>query len=161
LAGTDDDRRPTTEVEDQPMTSRWGTLDRQLETLRDLDIFRSCTHDELERIATISTELRVDAGRVLCRQGEFNAEFFVIVDGEAEVDVDGTRVNTLGRGGFFGEHALLDHSARNATVTALTPMALLVFNRAEFDTLLIDAPHAASEMLREISHRVTPTAPPG
>ena len=39
-------------------------------------------------------------------------------------------------------------------VTAITPMTVLVLNRAEFETMLHDAPHAASEMLREISHRV-------
>jgi CRP-like cAMP-binding protein len=142
--------------EEQLVTRLRSNVDQRVEMLHGLDVFEQCTRDELERIAQISTELRIDAGRVLCRQGEFDAEFFVIVDGEAGVHVDGRQATTLGRGSFFGEHALLDHSPRNATVTAITPMSVLVLNRAEFETMLHDAPHAASEMLREISHRVNP-----
>ena len=125
-----------------------------------------CTHSTSSRNAPgtnssasqpISTEVHLAAGHVMCRQGGFEAEFFVIVDGDAGVDVDRTRVATLGRGSFFGEHALLEHSAANASVTAITPMTVLVLNRGEFETMLLDAPHTASMMLREISHRVNPT----
>ena len=80
------------------MTRRRSGLDSMVEMLHDLDVFGECTPAELERIAGISTELRVDPGRVLCRQGEFDAEFFVIVDGEAGVDVDDKRATTLDAG---------------------------------------------------------------
>ena len=129
------------------MTRRRVTHDEKVDRLHQLDVFRHCTRDELARIAAICTDIELVAGSVLCRQGELGAEFFVIVLGDAAVDVAGTRVATLGRGSFFGEHALLEHSPRNATVTAITPLRVLVFNRAEFNTMLLDAPHAVSDML--------------
>ena len=142
------------------MAERRGNQLTKIEMLHDLSVFSHCPREELERIAAICTEVRVGAGDVVCRQGSLRAEFFVIVVGDAAVDVDGARVATLGRGSFFGEQALLEHSARNATVSATTPLTLLVFNRAEFNTMLSDAPHAASDMLREISHRVNSGAQP-
>lgn len=52
--------------------------------------------------------------------------FFIIVDGEAGVSVDGTEVAKLGPGDHFGELTLVSNEARTATVTALTPVRCLV-----------------------------------
>lgn len=58
--------------------------------------------------------------------------FFIIVDGEAAVSVDGTRVATLGPGDYFGELALISKQVRTATVTAVTPLRCLVLMFADF-----------------------------
>jgi CRP-like cAMP-binding protein len=132
--------------------------DPKVDQLSDLDLFRHCTRSELEGIAEICTEVQLGQGRVVVRQGEFEYEFFVIVEGDASVDVDGEQIAKLGRGTFFGEQALISHGARNATVTAMTPLRALVFNRAEFNTMMRNAPHAASDMMEEISRRVNETS---
>jgi CRP-like cAMP-binding protein len=127
--------------------------DAKRDALASLEIFRHCTTDELDVLAQVSTRLDLPAGQVLCRQGDIGFEFFVIAEGEVAVGVDGHRVATLGRGNFVGEQSLLEHSRRNATVTALTPLSVYVFNLGEFSVLLHDAPHAAADMLIEVSHR--------
>ena len=140
------------------MTRRRGFHDEKVAMMGGLDLFGECTPDEVGRLATISTEVPVAVGEVMCCQGGFESEFFVIVDGYADVDVDGVRVATLRRGDFFGEQALLVNGARNASVTAISPMTVLVLNRGEFEAMLVDAPHAAAAMLREISNRAKPAS---
>ncbi len=127
--------------------------DAKVEMLAKIDIFRHCTPEELRTLATASTGLNLPAGSVLCRQGSIGREFLVIVEGEVAIEVDGRQMATVGSGSFVGERALLEHSARNATVTALTPLIVLVLNPGEFGTLLYDAPHAAADILIEASHR--------
>ncbi len=141
------------------MTIRHGHHDAKIDMLGSIEIFRHCSPDELSAIASACTGLDLPAGKVLCRQGSIGVEFFVIIEGEVAVDVDGSRVATLGRGSFVGEKALLEHSARNATVTAVTPLSVFVFNAGEFGVLFHGAPHAGADMLIEASHRSNPSAP--
>ena len=127
--------------------------DAKVEMLAKIEIFRHCNADELSALASSSTGLHLPAGSVLCRQGSIGREFLVIVEGEVAVEVDGRQVATVGQGSFVGEQALLAHSSQNATVTALTPLSVLVLNPGEFGTLLHDAPHAATDILIEASQR--------
>ncbi len=121
--------------------------------LGSISLFNGCSHKDLQTLAGITTELSVQSGRVLCREGEMGHEFFVIIDGEASVDLNGKTVDTLGPGGFFGEMALLDGGARVATVTAATDMDLLVLSRKEFLALL-DITAISTTMLKSLGARL-------
>jgi CRP-like cAMP-binding protein len=121
--------------------------------LGSISLFNGCSAKDLQTLAGITTELSVRAGRVLCREGEMGHEFFVIVDGEASVDLNGKTVDTVGPGGFFGEMALLDGGARVATVTAATEMDLLVLSRKEFLALL-DMTAISTTMLKSLGARL-------
>jgi CRP-like cAMP-binding protein len=66
------------------------------------------------------------------RAGEPGDRFFVIEAGEAEVVVHGFAIGRLRAGAGFGERALLRNVLRTATVRAVTPLALLAFDRAAF-----------------------------
>src|SRR5262249_40847640 len=57
---------------------------------------------------------------LLAEEGERGGTFFVIESGEAAVLVHGSEVRRLGPGDSFGEMALIDKSARSATVRADT-----------------------------------------
>ena len=88
-------------------------------------------------------------GDALTRQGDEGSEFFVIVDGDASAAVDGDEVGTIGPGGFFGEMALIDGGERVATVTATSPMQLLVLDRHDFNEMLeLAMPQIAPEAPR-------------
>jgi CRP-like cAMP-binding protein len=86
---------------------------------------------------------------VLTREGAPGAEFFVLVAGEVTVTRRGRTLNRLGAGAAFGEIALLDLGPRTATIVATEPSDLLVFNRAEFASLLGIAPRAGNELMRQ------------
>jgi CRP/FNR family cyclic AMP-dependent transcriptional regulator len=126
----------------------------EADDLAQVSLFGGCTRKELQKLASITTETGVPAGRVLCQEGEIGTEFFVVVDGKATVTIAGDYVATIGPGGFFGEMALLDGGRRGATVTAATDMRVLVLSRREFVILLADVPTVSRRMLEALSSRL-------
>jgi CRP-like cAMP-binding protein len=90
----------------------------------------------IERLAQAARVRLATTGEVVVRQGERGAEFFIIADGQAEVSIlergEERAVRKLKPGDFFGERALLEGGIRTATVRAVTPMRLLVFNDSTF-----------------------------
>jgi CRP/FNR family cyclic AMP-dependent transcriptional regulator len=142
------------------MFDRFTHHDRGDHPLANVSLFRACTRAELDAIVSLTTLIDVPAGRVLCTQGEGGDEFFVIVEGEVTVSVDGQPVATLGPGDFFGEMALLDGGPRVATVTTATPGRLLVLIRPEFNGLLERAPTVCHRILIGLGHRLRQATQP-
>ena len=108
----------------------------KMDLLKHAPLFEQCSKQELQQIAQIADELDLREGKVLIREGERGREFFVIVSGEVEVRRKGRKVKTLGPGSFVGEIALLSKIPRIATVTALTPLDVLVITDRAFLELL-------------------------
>jgi CRP/FNR family transcriptional regulator, cyclic AMP receptor protein len=122
------------------------------------ELFAACSRGELELIERLATLTDVKRGSELCRQGEMGQTFFVVVKGEATVSVDGAEFARLGPGCGFGEVALLTPRGRRiATVTAATPMTLIVFSRPEFATLMVEVPRVARGVLQESRRRLRQT----
>lgn len=100
--------------------------------LKDVPFFNSLSKKELGEIARATDEIDVKQGKVLAREGDVGQEFFVILEGTAEVTKGDERIAALGRGEFFGEMALVGDERRMATVTATAPMRLAVMSRSAF-----------------------------
>jgi hypothetical protein len=98
----------------------------------------------LERLALESEPRTVAAGVDAFRQGEPGDRFYVVADGEVEVSIDGRAVRRLGRGGWFGELALLRSVPRSATVTALTPVTAHTIDRETFLATVARVPRATT-----------------
>jgi CRP-like cAMP-binding protein len=130
------------------------TPDPTSELLARVRLFRSCTPDELDRIASATTEVDVAPGEVLCQEGEAGHEFFVVVKGDARVAMSDREIATLGPGSFFGEMALIDGGPRIATITAVSPMRLLVLHRRDFRLLLSSRPVLVAEVVAVIGERM-------
>jgi CRP-like cAMP-binding protein len=95
----------------------------------------------------------------LCRQGEYAEQCFVVVDGRADVFVDGARVAGIGPGEIVGELALLaTGGVRTATVVAATDMSLLVMSRREFAQLESASPTVVHRVLRDATRRLLENA---
>jgi CRP-like cAMP-binding protein len=125
------------------------------ELLRKVWLFSGCSDAELGYIASLVTPRSIEAGTAVVREGEPGDDFFVIVSGSATPTVDGDQVGELTSGSFFGEMALLDGGERLATVTATTPMALLVLNREDFNIMLEAAmPAIAPKLLAVVGRRM-------
>jgi CRP-like cAMP-binding protein len=128
--------------------TRWG-----VQELRTLPTFTGCSDKELTLIDSAAAHVDVPAGRVLMREGQVGRESFVVLEGSARVTIDGAPVATAGQGDFIGEMALLDHKPRSATVTAETPMRLLVFDSRSFSSALQSTTFARI-MLQGLSRRL-------
>jgi CRP-like cAMP-binding protein len=127
--------------------------------LPELEIFAGCNSRQRRELATLCTPVDVRAGRVLCRRGESAEECFVVVDGHADVFVDGARVASIGPGELIGEIALLaEGGRRSATVVAATDMSLLVLSRREFRGLEFASPTVLHRVLRDAMRRLLENA---
>jgi CRP-like cAMP-binding protein len=131
-----------------------GIPKEQLEMLARVPLFSACTQKELREVASLGTELDVEAGRELTSQGAGGHEFFLLLEGEATCRIDGNVVAKYGPGDFFGEMALLDQGPRVATVTTDSPARLLVVSAQEFGGLLAQSPSIAKKMLVELARRL-------
>jgi CRP-like cAMP-binding protein len=126
----------------------------KLELIKRVPLFEQCSKKDLQSIAQIADELDLRTGRVLIEEGERGREFFVIVSGEVEVRRKGRKVATLGPGRFVGEMALLSKAPRNATVTAVTPLNVLVITDRAFLGLLDEMPGLSIKVARALAERV-------
>lgn len=127
---------------------------KYLEHLAAIRLFSSCSDKDLQKIAKASDEIQVESGRQLTVQGQFGHEAFVVVEGTADVIIDGEVVNTLGPGDEFGELALLDGAPRAATVTATSPMTVLVIDQRAFLALLDEVPGLARKVMVNLAGMV-------
>ena len=130
--------------------------DPRIAHLRSVPLFSGCSDAELKFIATRVDEVDVPAGRTLMTRGERGGDFFVILDGRAEVDVEGGK--TLDPGDFFGEIALIDDGPRTATVRAATPMRLIVLSHDGLRDVLYQNAEIAVKILRAVTRRLRATA---
>ena len=128
-----------------------------LALIRPLQLFSTCTKQELAHIAGAMTMVTVQRGGTVVRQGTPGYEFFVIVEGWASVTINGTRVTTLRSGEFFGEIALLDEAPRTATVVAETDLVLLVCQLSEFASIMAASPTFTRKLLTGVTRRLRDT----
>ena len=117
--------------------------------LKSIPLFEEVGDEELAQIAPFATEVSVEEGRELVREGDFSYEFMAIEEGEAEVTRGGDHVADLGPGDFFGEMGLLERTLRNATVTAKTPVRLVTLTGWDLKRVERTAPQAM-ERIRSV-----------
>jgi CRP/FNR family transcriptional regulator, cyclic AMP receptor protein len=128
--------------------------DEKLEQLQRVPLFAGLGRKELQELGTLADEIDVADGRVLTREGESGHEFFIVLDGNVEVNVQGEVVSTLGPGDFLGEIALIDGKPRSATTRAVGPTRLLVVGHREFHRLMDDYPTVKTCVLQALADRV-------
>jgi CRP/FNR family transcriptional regulator, cyclic AMP receptor protein len=124
------------------------------ERLGGVPLFDGLSKKQLSQISSLMTTVNLAAGDVLARQGEIGREFVILLEGEVEVVHDGDVIAVRGPGEYIGEIALIDERPRTATVTAKTNVTAEVLNRAEFVTLLADAPELSSQVTETMARRL-------
>jgi CRP/FNR family cyclic AMP-dependent transcriptional regulator len=130
----------------------------KVEWIRHVPLFSQCSKRELAQIAGLADEIDLRQDKVMIREGERGREFFVLLEGTAEVTKDGRKINTLGPGDFFGEIALVSDSPRTATVTATSPVHTLVVTDRAFRRLLDDVPEIQRKVLLALAERLAPAS---
>ena len=128
--------------------------DSDLDHLAMIPLFGGCTKEELQLISQKAERVSFSAGQVLTKQGSLGYEFFIIVEGEAEVSRDGKAIAKLGPGDYAGELALLDREPRNATVTALSDLQVILLGYQEFWSVLSAAPGLDKKLLVAMAKRL-------
>ena len=124
-----------------------------IERLQAVEQLSDCTVAQLEEVAALAERIQVAEGEVLTREGRIGREFFLILAGTAAVTQKGRRVNTLGPGDFFGELAALNPGPRNATVTALSELDVLIIGPREYSAMA-EIPGFRDALLRSMARRL-------
>ena len=117
----------------------FGHTMQALAELRELPVFSGLDADRLDELMEHGGWITASPGEELVTQGEPGDRFYVVQSGRADVLRDARPVGTVGKGGFFGEVALLRDVPRTATVVARTPMRLFALDREGFELVIADA----------------------
>ncbi len=128
--------------------------DAKTDLLKNVPLFAGCSKSELQKIASLADELDLGDGATLIREGERGREFIVIADGTVRVTRNGKMLRELGAGDFIGEIALVADVPRTATVTATSPVRLLVVTDRAFRGLLEQMPSIAKKVLQSLGERL-------
>jgi CRP-like cAMP-binding protein len=123
----------------------------RVDALQRIPLFSDLDQRQLRRIGRDVKERTFDEGTSIVEQGEMSGiGFFLIVEGEAGVVVDGRRVARLHPGDHFGELALITESTRTATVTALTPLRCLELTAWDFREVAKEHPDITWKLLQHV-----------
>ena len=128
--------------------------DDAVELISSLSLFADLGGPQLEAISHIFEETTFAPGQRILRQGITGSNFYVVVDGEASVKIDGEERASIGRGDFFGEMSLLLGGAPTADVTARTPLRCLVLAGPDLHGFLDKFPTVMYRMLVAMARRL-------
>ncbi|HEY1546874.1 MAG TPA: cyclic nucleotide-binding domain-containing protein, partial [Kofleriaceae bacterium] len=126
--------------------------------IRQVPIFAQLDADDLEELASIVEERRIEAGRDLFRQGEVGDAVYLVVKGRVRVFVSAdsgeTTLAELGPGACIGEMAVLDASPRSASVRALERTRSLRVPGEGFKRLMSERPEMSEAIVAELVRRM-------
>jgi CRP-like cAMP-binding protein len=117
-------------------------------------LFADLSQPQLESIVHTFEEVVFGEGEKVLRQGLTGSGFYVILDGEAAIVVDGTERARLGRGEFFGEVSIILGESPIADVVAMRPMSCLVLAGPRVEAFLIGHPRVMWRMLQAQARRL-------
>jgi CRP-like cAMP-binding protein len=124
--------------------------DARAARLKAVPLFAHCDAKQIDFIVTQVDEMDFAAGRVLCTEGTYGGDFFILESGAAEVTRGDKKIATMRPGDFFGEIALVDGGKRTATVTTTVPSRCLVLGPRQFQNVLhqnVEIIHAVMKAL--------------
>lgn len=98
--------------------------------------------------------IKVRAGELLFREGDFGDVMYVLITGEAEIVMSGLPIEVCRSGDIVGEMAVVDGSARSATVVAHTDCEFAVIDKKRFEFLVDEAPWFAINVMRVMANRL-------
>ncbi|HEY7207877.1 MAG TPA: cyclic nucleotide-binding domain-containing protein [Gaiellaceae bacterium] len=133
--------------------------DAKIELIRRVPLFSRCSKKDLQAIASVADELDFREGKVLTKEGSPGREFFILVEGTADVRRGGRKLRTLDAGDFFGELALLTGRPRTATVTTTSPARALIVTERSFKNLLRQASQLQARVLEAVVERLPQESP--
>jgi CRP-like cAMP-binding protein len=124
----------------------------RIKTLRRVELFSTMTDAELKALAERLRYSPFSRGNIITQQGDERSHWlYIIINGEADVFLsapDGGKrlINTLAKGSFFGEMALLTGAPRRASVLAKTDVECYRLDKEAFEEILLARPSIAEEV---------------
>jgi CRP-like cAMP-binding protein len=106
----------------------------------------------------MSERVGFDDGKIVCRQGDPGDAAYLIIDGKADIVLEGPAgpltVATLGANEIVGEMSILTGAPRNATVRAKGKLVALRIAKDPFMRMVREFPAMAVSIMQELAHRI-------
>jgi hypothetical protein len=140
-----------------PIVSSWpGLPEADVPSLRALPLFAELEPDQA---ALVGKQASLREAATVVEQWSLERDFYVILEGTAQVSIDGEHARDLGPGEFFGELTALDWGAgfaypRLATVRASSPLRLLVFPDGSLAELMRRYPSVDRQVRAAVTERL-------
>lgn len=125
-----------------------------VDALARLSLFADLPHPQLEALAHSFGEEVFAEGQRVIRQDVTGGGFYVILDGEAKVVIDGQERARLSQGDFFGELSLLTDEPPAADVVATMLLRCLIIPDNELKAFLLRQPTVMYRMLQVEARRL-------
>jgi CRP-like cAMP-binding protein len=126
-----------------------------VDQLASMTLFGDLNRAQLEAVAHTFDEEWFSDGQRILRQGFTGTGFYVILEGEAAVRIDGVDRATLGKGDFFGDISILLGQPPVADIVALRPLRCLVLGGPELEHFLNSYPRVMYRMLQSVARRLS------
>lgn len=125
-----------------------------IDTLSGLTLFADLSRPQVEQVAHKMTEESYPQGQRILRQGFTGTGFYVIVDGEVAIKIDGEERARLSKGDFFGEMSILLGEPPVADVVTTRQLRVLHLGGPELESFLRDYPTVMYRMLKTVALRL-------
>ena len=125
-----------------------------VDALARLSLFADLSHPQLEALAQSFSEEVFAEGQRVVRQDVTGGGFYVILDGEAKVAIDGQERARMTRGDFFGEISILTDEPPTADVIATSLLRCLIIPDNELKAFLLKQPSVMYRMLQIQARRL-------
>ncbi len=124
-----------------------------LEQLRQVRFLRDIDDEYLEQIAEVAKLVEFPAGRVIFREGERIAHFFLIVSGQVSLEICAPgvgckRIHTVTDGDLLGISPVLEQTPLSATARTLSSTMAVQLNAGQILTLCEHNPRFGYEFMR-------------
>ncbi len=121
--------------------------------LRDIDIFRQTTTEDLSHLAQISDEVEFSKGETIYEEGEFPDSLYLVLDGEVCLKRSGRVITSVERNEVIGSWALFDDEPREMTATASRESRLLRIDKGDFYDVLADHAQITESIFKALSRK--------
>lgn len=124
------------------------------DVLTDLSLFADLSGPQLDAVTHAFDEQTFSAGERILRQGFTGSGFYIVLQGELAVYINGTERRRLTRGDYFGEISALLDEPPSADVIATTDCRCLSLGAPELPEFLQSFPSVAYRLLQAEARRL-------
>jgi CRP-like cAMP-binding protein len=125
-----------------------------VDDLAELPQFAAVDRGQLETLAKHAEELDVPAGVELTHEGRHEGSVFIVISGSIGIERGGRTVDTIGRGGFFGEIAAIDGGPRTATGRAIEDTVVVAISPRQLNEVLDESSELRAMMMSAMEERL-------
>jgi serine/threonine protein phosphatase PrpC len=127
--------------------TRAQELNRKVEVLRQMPLFRHLTYKEILRVLSVTKVVDFNVGDEILREGAPGDDMFILLKGKVRLHKDGALVTYLGPGAHLGEMALVTKQPRSVSAAADDRTRALVLRRQDFNDIIRNEPRLSVKLL--------------